>query len=87
MVRGRRKIKVNSVNGRRKEEGGRSKKDRDKGSGGPKFDPHINSFFFSFHFLLFFTPKKSHHERRRIIFQKKKRKLITNLLEPIKDKT
>ena len=45
MVRGRRKnkvkMRVNSVNGGRKDEGGRSKKERDKESGGPKFDPHI----------------------------------------------
>ena len=43
MVRGRRKIKVkmrvNSVNGGRKDVGGRSKKERDKGSGGSKFCP------------------------------------------------
>ena len=43
MVRGRRKInvkmRVNSVNGGRKDEGGRSKKERDKGSGGSKFCP------------------------------------------------
>ena len=45
MVRGRRKInvkmKVNSVNGGIKDEGGRSKKERDKGSGGSKFGPLI----------------------------------------------
>ena len=45
MVRGRRKInvkmRVNSVNGGRKDEGGRNKKERDKGSVGPKFDAHI----------------------------------------------
>ena len=45
MVRGRRKnkvkMRVKSVNGGRIDEGGRSKKERDKESGGPKFDPHI----------------------------------------------
>ena len=34
-------MRVNSVDGGRKDEGGRSNKERDKGSGGPKFGPHI----------------------------------------------